>query len=168
MSYEIKLSDRQYRVRVLGLPDVRSLIVDGGVPFPLGLDSLGNNTFAIKDHAGSTRIRMASRGDLSFIRAFGRTFTLEIIDPVDQASRGAGGGRNKARAPMPGTVVEVNVVPGEDVDKGQALVTIESMKILTTIKAPRRGRVEAVHIEPGQSFEKSGLLVTLAKEEGDK
>ena len=110
-------------------------------------------------------IQMAVKGETAYIRAFDRTFTLRIVDPVEQAAQEAGGSSNIARAPMPGTVVEVQVAAGEAVSKGQPMITIESMKILTVIAATRDGEVSEIHFEPGHTFDKNAALVTLKEKE---
>ena len=109
---------------------------------------------------------MAVKGETAYIRAFDRTFTLRIVDPVEQAAQEAGGSSsNTARAPMPGMVVEVQVAAGDQVTKGQPIITIESMKILTLITAPRGGEVSQVHFEPGDTFDKNAAQVTLTEKE---
>ena len=47
-------------------------------------------------------------------------------------------------APLPGLVVGVAVSPGDPVRKGQKLLSIEAMKMETTIYAERPGRVAEV------------------------
>jgi biotin carboxyl carrier protein len=141
--------------------------VNDGPPQPVLLTEEENGDKIIRLGNQSARIQMAALGDTTSIRAFGRTFTLNIAEPVEQAAEDAGGNSNTARCPMPGMVVEINVTVDEPVIKGQSLATIESMKILTVIKAPRSGKVAQIHMEPGQSFEKNAVLVTLAKEEAE-
>ncbi len=113
----------------------------------------------------STSIKMAVKGETVFIHAFDRIFSLSIIDPIEQAASNVVGGSGLSRAPMPGTVVDINVAEGDQVKKGEPMMTIESMKMLTVIKAPRDGEVAEVHLESGQTFKKNRVLVTLAEEE---
>lgn len=162
MRRHINLMNNSYEVTLLGRAGERSLQVNDGTPQPILLTEEENGDKIIRLGNRSAGIQMAIKGDTTCIRAFGRTFTLHIADPVEQA---AGGKSDSARSPMPGVVVEVNVSVGEPVVKGQALATIESMKILMVIKAPRSGKVARIHLEPGRSFEKNAVLVTLAKEE---
>ena len=105
---------------------------------------------------------MASKGETTYIYAFDRTFTVRIVDPVEQAAQAAGGSSNTFRAPMPGMVVEVHVTTGEQVTKGQPMITIESMKILTVITAPRDGEVSRIHFSPGDTFDRNEALVSLS------
>ena len=111
------------------------------------------------------RIRMAVKGEVAYIRAFDRTFSLRIMDPVEQAAQETGSGSDKTRAPMPGTVASVDVAEGDDVKKGIPMMTIESMKILTIIAAPRDGNVARVHFKPGDTFDKNAVLITLIDKE---
>jgi pyruvate carboxylase len=62
-------------------------------------------------------------------------------------------------APMPGAVVTVAVAEGEEVAAGQKLLTLEAMKMETTLYADRAGRVAEVPAKPGTQVEAGDLLV---------
>jgi pyruvate carboxylase len=64
-------------------------------------------------------------------------------------------------APMPGKVVQVVVGAGEKVARGQKLLSIEAMKMETSVYSPIAARVKEVHIRPGAVVEAKDLLVTL-------
>ncbi|OGA42958.1 MAG: pyruvate carboxylase [Betaproteobacteria bacterium RIFCSPLOWO2_12_FULL_63_13] len=65
-------------------------------------------------------------------------------------------------APMPGTVVSVAVEPGQRVAKGDALVSLEAMKMETMLRAERDAEVREVYVKPGQSVAAKDLLIELA------
>ena len=165
MRRRIKLNHEEYDVTVFGRPDERFFQIGDDSPKPVLLTEKDKDGHFITLGETTTQIQLASKGDRVYVHAFGRTFQLRIVDPVEQAAQASGVKGSRARAPMPGIVVEVNVVPGDPVEKGQALLTIESMKILTVIPAPRKGEVSRVHFAAGDTFDKNAVLVTLAEEE---
>ena len=65
-------------------------------------------------------------------------------------------------APMPGTIVTVAVHVGQKVAKGDALVSIEAMKMETMLTAERDGVVHAIHARHGESVNAKDLLVEFA------
>jgi pyruvate carboxylase len=64
-------------------------------------------------------------------------------------------------APMPGTIATVNVTIGQTVARGDVLVTIEAMKMETSVRADRDGKVSEVIARPGEHVEAKDLLVVL-------
>ncbi len=64
-------------------------------------------------------------------------------------------------APMPGTILSVNVSAGQAVKKGDVLLVLEAMKMENEIYAPRDGQVAAVTVAKGESVESGKVLVTL-------
>ncbi|HYO25102.1 MAG TPA: biotin/lipoyl-containing protein, partial [Lacipirellulaceae bacterium] len=64
-------------------------------------------------------------------------------------------------ASMPGMVVLVAVQGGEKVARGQKLMTLEAMKMETTIAADADGAVATVHVTAGSQVEVGDLLITL-------
>ena len=64
-------------------------------------------------------------------------------------------------APMPGLVVRVNVAAGDQVAAGQKLVTLEAMKMETTVYADRPARIAEVLVRPGEQVEAGDLLLRL-------
>ena len=64
-------------------------------------------------------------------------------------------------APMPGQVIAVDVVAGDRVEAGDALLVLEAMKMEHTIRAPRGGRVERVLFAAGERVEEGAPLVEM-------
>jgi pyruvate carboxylase len=64
-------------------------------------------------------------------------------------------------ASMPGMVVTLGVVEGEEIAKGQKLLTLEAMKMETTISAPSDGRVAKILVKPGNQVDAGDLLLVL-------
>lgn len=62
-------------------------------------------------------------------------------------------------APMPGMIVTVAVKPGQSVSKGDALISIEAMKMETMIRAERDGIVKAIHVKTGKTVSAKDLLL---------
>jgi pyruvate carboxylase len=62
-------------------------------------------------------------------------------------------------APMPGLVVSVGVTEGEVVARGQKLLTMEAMKMETTLSAEHGGRIAELLVKPGTLVEAGDLLV---------
>jgi propionyl-CoA carboxylase alpha chain len=54
--------------------------------------------------------------------------------------------------PMPGVVVSIAVSEGEEVQEGQALCTVEAMKMENVLRAERQAVVSAIKAAPGQSL----------------
>ena len=72
------------------------------------------------------------------------------------------GAGEKVAAPMPGTIVSVNVSDGQSVKKGDVLVVLEAMKMENEIKAPNDGTVTSVAVSKGESVDTGATLVTIA------
>ncbi len=66
------------------------------------------------------------------------------------------------RAPMPGTIVSVNVKVGDAVKSGDVLLILESMKIKNEITAPQDGTVSELFVAEGQYVKRREQLVDIA------
>ncbi len=78
-----------------------------------------------------------------------------------KAAPAAAGGDTVA-APMPGTILKVNVAKGDKVKAGQVLVVLEAMKMENEILAPKDGTVAQVVAAKGSSVDTGAALVVLA------
>ncbi len=65
-------------------------------------------------------------------------------------------------APMPGTILKVNVTQGQAVKEGDVLCVLEAMKMENEIMAPRAGTVAQVIAAKGASVDTGATLVVLA------
>jgi pyruvate carboxylase len=62
-------------------------------------------------------------------------------------------------APMPGTIGTVAARAGVKVARGDVLLTLEAMKMETTVRAEQEGTVQEVLATPGMSVDAKDLLV---------
>jgi len=115
-------------------------------------------------------------GSPAIVRVNGREFAVsweerpeEAGVPVEKGTAleeaGALAGDTSVRevtAPMPGTVLDIRVRPGDEVAFQQELCTLEAMKMKNSIRSPRSGRIAAVHVSEGQSVAYGDVLFTFA------
>ena len=64
-------------------------------------------------------------------------------------------------APLPGTVISINVSEGDEVKAGQILLIFEAMKMENELVAPRAGSVAKIHVAKGDVLESGKPVVTI-------
>ncbi len=120
---------------------------------------MNEHTIFIATEAGKLSIRFAEHEGVYYLHGYGRNFRATVQNPLTQS--GSAGGQGGTIAPMPGTVVTINVNEGDTISKGQLLLTIESMKMLTDITADQDGTIKEILLSEGDTFDKGAVLVTI-------
>ncbi len=101
---------------------------------------------------------------LVFFELNGQPREVSVVDKalageLPTHPKAEGGNPKQIGAPMPGLVMRVDVVPGEEVTAGQKLVTMEAMKMETTVYAERAAKVAEVLVRSQMQIESGDLLL---------
>jgi len=94
-----------------------------------------------------------------FTAGISHRLALQTFDAIDDEPAGG-----SLVAPMPGSVVQVLVEDGAQVEKGQPLMIIEAMKMEHTIAAPAAGTVSAVLFSKGDQVKDGDQLFQFERE----
>ena len=78
--------------------------------------------------------------------------------PAAPAVTGAGDAVN---APLPGTILKVNIQNGQAVKEGDVLVVLEAMKMENEILAPKNGTVTQVLVSKGSTVDTGAPMVVI-------
>ena len=121
-------------------PGRLSLLLDGQ-SYDLHIERDGADTYAVTLNQKTWRVRIPN------------AHTAKPSDSAHQA------GPSQLHAPMPGTVRQVMVAPGDTVEAGRGLIVLEAMKMENELRAEGPATVQAVHVEPGQAVTRDALLI---------
>ena len=77
-----------------------------------------------------------------------------------QPAAPAGAG-NPVKAPLPGTVTEVKVQVGQQVNVGDIVLVLEAMKMQNNIEAEYAGTVTSITVKPGETVMEGAVLMTI-------
>ena len=141
---------------------------DGGY-----LATLENTAYRIEIHAlDGDSIRFSSNGlmesakflrdgDRLFVLHRGITIAVRDLTRAAPATAASNGGDGKVRAAMNGRVVAVLVKPGDKVEAGQPVMTLEAMKMEHVHTAGIAGTISAIDVAEGEQVTTGKIVVEI-------
>jgi biotin carboxyl carrier protein len=157
--YTVTIEDRQYKVSISG----NHCTVDGEAVQARVVPLNPNGLQLLRDGRQAHELFLTTQdGDTYEMFMFGgRRIVTRITDPARQHAQpsGAEDSGKALCAPMHGLVVDVPARLGQEVEKGQTLVVLESMKMQRQLRSPRGGKVSKISAQAGSQVEKGTILV---------
>lgn len=100
------------------------------------------------------------------LKVNGKRSVVKLSDQFDTLLKSLGMDNMAAKkvlelkAPMPGLVLNIAVNEGDVINKGDALVVLEAMKMENIIKSPTDGIIKKIHAVKGNAVEKNQLMIS--------
>jgi len=127
--------------------------------------SLSENCLSLIIGGRSYTVFIAKNEEKTYVHVGGHNLCLEEVEPPGQAGFARGGGavtgEQSVSAPMPGTVVAIQVKEGDEVERNQSLVIVESMKMENALRSPISGRVKRINFKDGDLVDAAAPIVEL-------
>ena len=79
--------------------------------------------------------------------------------PAAAETKGVG---TTIKAPLPGTITDVKVAVGQQVNAGDTVIVLEAMKMQNNIEADTTGKVTAINVKQGDTVMEGTILLTIA------
>ena len=70
-------------------------------------------------------------------------------------------GGNAVKAPLPGTITDIKVSVGQQVNAGDIVIVLEAMKMQNNIEAESAGTIKAINVNRGDSVMEGAVLLTI-------
>jgi biotin carboxyl carrier protein len=164
MKYITTVNDKEYVIEI----DHENQITVNGTPYAVDFQQLPQGgTLSLLIDNRSLEAIVDERDDAWDVLIRGELYSVQVQDErayrLAQA-RGtlvAESGTVAIKSPMPGLILDVLVVEGDPVEKGDKVVILESMKMENELRASREGVVTRVHVEKGDSVDKDQELVII-------
>ncbi len=99
-------------------------------------------------------------GDVRWVFLDGETYQFRVLRGTRRRAAGHAGSLS---APMPATVLRLNVSPGDRVRHGDTLIVLEAMKMELPVRAPSDSVVGAVHCREGDLVQPGVSLIDLGE-----
>ena len=109
---------------------------------------LGDGRYEVVRESGRTLAYAVRRGGETWVFIDGHVHVIEADEPA--ADRARHHDEAALSAPMPATVVSINVTPGQAVRAGDVLVVLEAMKMELAVTAPHDGTVRSIACRVGE------------------
>jgi acetyl/propionyl-CoA carboxylase alpha subunit len=167
MKYITTIGEHEYNVEVI---DESQIIVDGK-RFDLNFDAIEDTpvySLLVDGHSHEAYVYLVD--GIWQVLMHGHFYPVLVEDEREKRLRSsiAGNvhhsGEFNLKAPMPGLVVAVPVEEGQEIDKGEVLLILESMKMQNELKSPRQGFVSHLRVKPGDSVEQHQVLMSVVDE----
>ena len=123
-------------------------------------------TIALNGRNYEVEVELAQAMTMDTFRSFMPAAPVEtpaapVAAPTVAAAPAVTGSGETVTAPMPGTILKVNVTQGQAVKEGDVVCVLEAMKMENEIMAPIDGTVTQVVTSKGSSVDTGSVLVVI-------
>ena len=150
--YQYKVQGVDYEVEIEEVEGNIAKVNVNGIPFEVELQKPIN---AAK-HPTITRPKVTAPVAAPVAAAT----ASQPVAPAAAAAAPAGSG-TPVKAPLPGTITELKVQEGQQVNVGDVVLVLEAMKMQNNIEAEYAGTVTAVNVNAGDSVMEGSVLLTI-------
>ena len=164
MRYIATVDEREYLIEIL---DDRRIAVDDKV-YQVDFDPVGNQpVYSLLVDGRSYEAYVYPADEAWQVLLLGRLYSILVEDEREKRLRASSegavgeGAEFYLKAPMPGLVVAVPVEEGQEVEKGDVLLILESMKMQNELKSPRAGTVARLRVKTGDNVEQRQTLLSV-------
>jgi biotin carboxyl carrier protein len=167
MKYFATVNDEEFVIEI----DHEDRILVNGEPYDIDFQQMPEAGVAslLLNHR-SLEAYVEEREDAWEVLIQGELYMVQVEDERAHRLSQARGtatavtGEATVNSPMPGIIIAVPVAEGDEVEKGDKVIILESMKMENELTAPRAGVVTRVHVAAGASVEKGQVLVVIGDE----
>lgn len=164
MKYRVTVGERAYAIEV---NQDQQITFDDEV-LEVDFASVGEGgLYSLLVNNESFEAMVEERDGVWYVLMRGDLYEIDVVDERTELLKARAGavipesGEIAVKAPMPGLVVAIKAEVGQEVEAGQTLVILESMKMENELKSPREGRVERVNVHERQSVDQHQVLVVI-------
>jgi biotin carboxyl carrier protein len=164
MKYQVRIEDHTFEVNI----DPKGTVTVDGEPVAFDFGEVGGmGLYSLLVNNESFEALVEQSADIYKVLMRGYMYDVHVLDERSRILQrrsnlmAADTGEIAVRAPMPGLIVDVPVEVGQEVEAGEKVVILESMKMENELKTPRDGRVERVNVAKGDSVEQNQALVVI-------
>lgn len=126
--------------------------------YQVDLNDLGNSAYLAQFDDLRLPISAVAHTELVYTQSLSQHITFEV-NPVVSDKLGESEGHNNIVAPMMGEIIRVLVKEGDEVEAGQLLIVMESMKMQLQIEAIDAGVVTTVYCKAGDNVARGAVVV---------
>jgi len=164
MPYVTKIGDEEFTIEIL---DDKRVIVNGK-EYLVDFDALSDQpVYSLVVDGQSYEALVYPGEDLWQVIMLGRFYPARVEDERDRKLRASTvktsvkGKILQLKAPMPGLIIDIPVQVDQQVNEGDVLIVLESMKMQNEMKSPREGIVKRVYVEAGESVVQHQTLISV-------
>lgn len=164
MKYVATVEEKQF---VIEINRDGQIIVDGEEIDADMQHIVGSTMYSFLIGGKSHDVRMRVEDQIYEVLLDGEILEVVVEDERTRMLAGVKGlagdtGELVIKAPMPGVVVEVPVEVDQEVEAGQTVLVLESMKMQNEFKATRAGKVKRVQVVPGDEVKQNKVMLIIS------
>ena len=152
-TYKYKVNGVDYEVQIADVEGRIAKVNVNGIPFELEMQKPIN----VAKHPSLAKHRIHSAQPAA-------SAAPADAAPAPQAPAAAPvavGAGAQLKAPLPGTITEIKVQVGQQVNAGETVIVLEAMKMQNNIESEHSGKVTSIVVKPGDTVMEGAVLLTI-------